>query len=142
MSQAYNPKRSESLVKQFSRFKSRMSHRLHGEAVTLDDINEIRLPNANPMLYNLDPDYVATRNAGGKWNVKGSVNVEGQQMFVETVGQDLELGAALDLMAAKNPAGMNWDTEKYWHPAAVAKLIGHTFPSRQPAAPKAAPQTP
>lgn len=132
----YDPAADESLSKQFSRFAARMKHRLHGQPVTLDDINVIKLPHAPTGTWDDITNavsYYATRNAGGKWNIeeKWSVGPE-VEPITSIVGMDLELPAALDQMAELAPRAMLRETTKFWHPAAVAKMIGHNIPGFGP----------
>jgi len=142
----YNPKKSESLKQQFTRAASRWKHWWNGQPYTLDDINTIKLPSVSvtDYLYGDDYSYFATRNKGGKWNVEAQKNWGGEYLEVKPLAQDLELTAALDLMAEKNPRSMMFDTHKYWHPASVAKMIGHVFGKEEPknAPPAAKPPAP
>lgn len=144
----YNPNKSEGLKQQFTRAASRWKHWWKGEEYTLDDINTIKLPatSSTEYLYGDEYSYFASRNKGGKWNVEAQKNYGGEWLETRPVGTDLELTAALDLMAQKAPKSMMVDTTKYWHPAAVARMIGHVFgkegQNNEPAAPAAKPATP
>lgn len=148
----YNPNKSESIKQQFTRAASRWKHWWNGQPYTLDDVNTIKLPatSANAYLYGIEPSYFASRNKGGKWNLEAQTNYGGEYLDIKPVAKDLELPALLDLMAQKNPRGMMVDRAKYWHPAAVAQMIGHVFgkdgpeakPTAKPAEPGAKPAAP
>ena len=135
----YDPEKPEGLKAKFNRYTSRLKHQWSGKPVALEDINKIKLPVESSILYFFGEElsYFAARNQGGKWNVEGKKNHEGEYTSYVRVGTDLELPKALDLLAAQRPAGMREKTDKYWHPAYVARLIGHTF--KKPEAPKPQP---
>lgn len=128
----YNPAADESLKQQFGRFASRMKHRFKGEALTLDDINVIKLPYAPVGTWDDltgAASYFATRNPGGKWNIEEKTNFGAEaEPFIKTVATDLDLPAALNQLAELNPRAMLRETTKFWHPASVSKLIGHSIP--------------
>ena len=135
----YNPDKGESLKTQFSRFAARVKHRWNGQPVGLDDINTIKLPavSVGAYYFGIEPSYFATRNEGNKWNIEAKTSYGGEYQTIDRVATDLDLPAALDFLAQKNPRSMMFDTGKYWHPVSVAKLIGHEFPTGQNAKPAA-----
>ena len=132
--------RAEGLTKQFRRTVSRLKRAWKGEAVQLDDINVIKLPASyKGYAFGDEYSYFASRTAAGTWNIDAQKNWGGEYLETRNVASSLDLPAALNLLAKANPASMQRETNKYWHPAYVAGLIGHTFPAAE--APAAAPKT-
>lgn len=118
----------ESLKIQFDRTMSRLKKQWKGEALTIEDINTVKLPAVwiDGYFNGHEASYFAKRNEGGKWNVEkqtGTGGTYGPRSV--TVKRDLALKDALDYMAKQSPDAMLYNTKKYWHPVAVAKLIGH-----------------
>lgn len=132
-------KKPESLSRQFSRFAARMKRRWNGEQIMLEDINTIKLPAVESYGSRRTPSvsYFASRNRGGKWDVEQQDEYGGEYLHSKKIATDLELPELLDFLAEKNPDSMKVDTTKYWHPASVGLLIGHTFKNNSPSKPSA-----
>lgn len=115
----------EPLSKQLRRFASRIGRAIDHQPIELDDLNRIKLPPTHGGVR-----YFAERNAQGRWNVwQQTGHAQGPEpIVVKLLGPDLPVGEALNLLAEKNPKGMQEQMHMHWHPQHVAARIGHSFP--------------
>ena len=117
--------RREPLSKQFRRFSTRIGRAINKQPIELEDLNRIKLPETHGGVR-----YFAERNAQGRWNVwQQTGHAQGPEPIVmKLLGPDLPVGEALNLLAEKNPKGMQEKMHMHWHPQHVAARIGHRFP--------------
>jgi len=117
---------TEPLHKQFSRAFGRIANMMYAHPVRLQDINRIKLPKAAD-----GTRYFADRNAKGNWNViarTGELRGAAPHTLQDTViGLDLDIHAALDVLAEKHPTGIKENNGSTSHPAYIAECIGHSF---------------
>ena len=115
----------EPLSKQLRRFASRIGRAIDHQPIELDDLNRIKLPPTHGGVR-----YFAERNAQGRWNVwQQTGHAQGPEpIVIKLLGPDLPVGEALNLLAEKNPKGMQEQMHMHWHPQHVAARIGHSFP--------------
>jgi hypothetical protein len=114
----------EPLRRRFARSLSLTARVLKNEAIQLEDISVIKLPETPTGLF------FAKRNAEGLWNVwQRTGHAQGPEPITDTLlAGNLSAPAALNTLAAQNPAGMQQQTHMHWHPFTVAARIGHVFP--------------
>lgn len=117
--------RREPLSRRFRRFSARIGRAINKQPVELEDLNRIKLPMTHSGIR-----YFAERNAQGRWNVwQQTGHAQGPEpIVVKLLSPDLPVGEALNLLAEKNPKGMQEQMHMHWHPQHVAARIGHRFP--------------
>lgn len=100
-------------------------------------LNVIALPKAQD-----GKTYKAYRNARRKWNVVAEYPAGGGLKALTTkrdvLATGLSLEDALDMLAEKNPEGLQKKTKAYNHPVKVAAVIEHDL--RKPEAPRQPPK--
>lgn len=120
---------TEPLRKQLGRAFGRIANMMYAHPVELQDINRIKLPAAAD-----GTRYFAARNAGGNWNVivrTGELRGAAPHTLKDTIiGLDLDIYAALDLLAERHPAGMAQYNGSTSHPVYIAARIGHSFAAK------------
>lgn len=114
----------EPLRRRFARSLSMAARVMKNEAIQLEDLGVIKLPETPA------GRFFARRNAEGLWNVwQRTGHAQGPEPITDTLlAGNLSAPAALNALAAANPAGMQKQTHMHWHPMTVALRIGHVFP--------------
>ncbi len=115
----------EPLSQQFRRFAARLARAANHQPIELQDLNVIKLPEDAG-----GRRFFAKRNTKGNWNVwQRTGHAQGVERIVDTlIMMDVQIGDALNILAAKNPQGMKQKIYMHWHPAYVAARTGHIFP--------------